>query len=236
MPSFPRTDRADTRAMSSKRTEPYLVTYVSQEDVRIVLDRIPEEHRTRLRDIFISDRHFGVKRLGSVRTRGRRDIDLYAVLPPRVSLGGYMYRGLRGLQFGAPSRGQWPPWAVRRFLLYDVLLHELGHLQIARPKSTNWDRKYASEKLAQDFADEWRAELWSERFDHADPVHNRPEKDELETIRLWERLDKKQRFRLVDFALRSPHEELPDLTPFGDKNRMQLGFLTRALCQKGETQ
>jgi len=68
------------------RREPYLVTYVSEEDVRIVLARIPEEARTRLRDVFISDRHRGVRWLGSVRRRGRRDIDLYGVLPPRVSL------------------------------------------------------------------------------------------------------------------------------------------------------
>lgn len=222
--------------MATKRTEPYLVTYVSREDIQTVVERIPEEKRTRLRDVFISDRHYGVQRLGSVRIRGRRDIDLYAVLPPRVSLGGYMYKGLRGLQFGAPSRGQWPPWAVRRFLLYNVLLHELGHLQLVLPKSTNWKRKYASEKLAQDFADEWRAELWSKRYAHADPIHNRPEKDELETIRLWERLDKQQRFRLVELALLSPHEELPDLTPFGQMNEMQLGFLTRALCQRGAIQ
>ena len=209
------------------------MTYVSQKDVQVVVARIPEEDRTRLRDVFISDRHRGVRSLGAVRKRGRRDIDLYAVLPPRVSLGRYLSKGQRGLQFGAPSRGQWPPWAVRRFLLYDVFLHELGHLQLVLPKSKNWDRKYASEKLAQDFADKWRARLWSERCDHPDPVHNAPRKDELETIRLWERLDKNQRFRLVDLVLGAPHEQMPDLTPFGELNELQLAFLTRALCRTG---
>lgn len=207
------------------------MTYVSPEDVQTVLGRIPEEHRTRLRDVFISDRHQGVRRLGSVRTRGRRDIDLYAILPPRVSLGGYLAKGHRGLQFGAPSRGQWPPWAVRRFLLYNVFLHELGHLQVVQPRSTNWNRKFASEKLAQDFADEWRAELWSIRYEHPDPVHNKPGRDELETIHVWERLDKKQRFHLVKQVLQSPREEPPDLTRFGEMNNVQIGFLTRALCR-----
>lgn len=219
--------------MATKRTEPYLVPFLSHADVQVVTERIPAQHRKRLRDVFISDRHVGVRRLGSVMTRGRRDIDLYAILPPRVSFGAYLGKGQRGLQFGAPSRGQWPPWAIRRFLLYDVFLHELGHLQLVLPKSKNWDRKYASEKLAQDFADEWRARLWSDRFDHPDPVHNAPLKDELETIRLWERLDKSQRFKLVELVLTSPHEELPDLAPFGRINDLQLGFLARALCPSG---
>jgi hypothetical protein len=121
-------------------------------------------------------------------------------------------------------------------MLYQVFLHELGHLQLVLPKSTNWNRKYASEKLAQDFADEWRAKLWSNRFEHDDPIHNSPEKDELETIRLWEGLDKRQRFLLVDLVLHAPHEKLPDLTPFGEINEMQIGFLTRALCQKSYRQ
>jgi hypothetical protein len=218
--------------MGKKRTEPYLVRYVSDEDIQTVVQRIPEEKRTRLRDVFISERHRGVRWLGAVSKRGRRDIDLYAVLPPRVSLGRYLLKGQRGLHYGAPSRGQWPPWAIRRFLLYDVFLHELGHLQLVLPKSKNLDRKYASEKLAQDFADGWRARLWSKHFEHADPVHNAPQKDELETIRLWERLDKNQRYQFVDLVLNAPHEELPDNTPFGEISDMQLGFLSRALCHK----
>jgi hypothetical protein len=218
--------------MAKMREEPYLVKYISHEDVTTVLQRIPEEERSRLRDIFITDRHRGVRRLGTVVTRGRRDIELCAILPPRVSLGRYLGKDQRGLHFGAPSRGQWPPWAVRRFLLYDVLLHELGHLQLVLPKSKNWNRKYASERLAQDFADELRTRLWSKRFDHADPVHNAPQRDELETIYLWERLDKSQRFRLVDLALNAPYKEQPDLTSFGEINEMQFEFLTRALWLK----
>ena len=116
--------------------------------------------------------------------------------------------------------------------MYDVFLHELGHLQLVLPKSKSWDRKFASETLARDFANSWRTRLWKRRFEHADPIHNAPQKDELETIRLWENLDKNQRFRLVDLALGAPHEALPDLTPFGDINNTQLEFLTRALCQE----
>lgn len=217
--------------MKIKSTEPINVPYVTPDDISIVVARIPPEDRTRLRDVFISDRHHGMRRLGSVRTRGRRDIDLYAILPPRVSLGRYMWRGGRNApQYGAPARGQWPPWAVRRFLLYDTFIHELGHLQLVLPKSSNWQRKYAGETVAQDFSNRWRAKLWSKWYDHPDPVHNAPQADEMETIKLWERLDKAKRYLLVHLALNAPHEELPDLTPFGELTHPQRAFLTRALC------
>ncbi len=57
--------------------------------------------------------------------------------------------------------GQWPPWAVRRFLIYDVLLHEIGHLQVVDPKASRLKRKFASETRAQEFADELRRTLYS---------------------------------------------------------------------------
>jgi hypothetical protein len=62
----------------------------------------------------------------------------------------------------------------RRFLLYDVLLHELGHLQVVNEKTKSERLRFAREKCAQEFADRWRRKLWSEHFDHLDPVHNAP--------------------------------------------------------------
>ncbi len=138
--------------MAKERTEPRLVPYITLPDVEIVINRIPGEFQERLRDVFINHYHRGVRWLGSVSTRGRRDIELCAVLPPRVSLGRFLSRKQSARQFGAPARGQWPPWAIRRFLLYDVFLHELGHLQLLNPKSRHMDRKYASEKFADEFA------------------------------------------------------------------------------------
>jgi hypothetical protein len=216
--------------MAKRKTEPDFVCYVSHADVATVVKRIPAGLRTRLRDVFISAGHLGVRRLGSVRIRGRRDIELYGTLPARVSLWRFLDRGQSARLYGAPARGQWPPWAVRRFLLYDTFLHELGHLQLVLPKSKHWDRKYASERLAKEFAHKWRDKLWSQEFDHPDPVHNPPREDELAMIPLWEELDKQQRFKLVDLALRAPHERLPDLSPFGKMEQIQHGFLTRALC------
>lgn len=73
---------------------------------------------------------------------------------------------------------QWSRVAVRRYLLYNVFLHELGHLQIVRAKAKTDRRRFASETLAQRFANRWRRILWSQHFDHFDPVHNAPQPDE----------------------------------------------------------
>lgn len=216
--------------MATRKSESDLACYVNYRDVQIVVERIPAEFRQRLRDVFIRPGRRGVRVLGSVRRRGRRDIQLNALLPYRVSLRGFVYKGQSALEFGAPSRGQWPPWAVRRFLLYDVLLHELGHLQVANPNTTKWNRKYASETRAQEFADTWRRKLWTSNFDHPDPVHNLPQADELSLIPLWRGLNKQKRFHLVDIALRAPHARMPDLTAFGGIEDQQRMFLSRALC------
>ena len=194
--------------------DPTLVSYVSPSDVNVVLSRIPQEFRTRVRDVFLSNKSFGVRILGSVRIRGRRDITLYSVLPPRVSLRWYLGKGRNAAEFGAPRQGQWPPWAVRRFLLYDTLLHELGHLQLVRPKGRGWKRKFASESLADEFATTWRREIYATPFDHPDPVHNSPTDDELGMLPLWERLDKTQRLNLVHLVLAAPHQAMPDLSAF----------------------
>lgn len=215
--------------MAKRKTQPDLARYVTSEDVEVVVQRIPKEHRKRLREVFISARSRGVRWLGAVTRRGRRDIDLYSTLPYRVSLGRYITRGQSAVEFGAPARGQWPPWAIRRFLLYDVLLHEIGHLQVVDSKNKNVNRKYASETLAQEFANNWRIKLWASHFDHPDPVHNQPTEAELSIIALWKNLNKDQRFRFVDIALRAPHDEMPDMSEFGEIDDQQKRFLVPAL-------
>ena len=145
--------------------------YLTEEDVMVVLSRLPEETWRRLRAVHFNDRARGNRVLGYV-NKGRREIAICA-LPPRLSLSGAA-PGQRRQQFGAKRGEQWPPLAVRRFLLYDVLLHELGHLQIVNEKTKSERMRFAREKCAQEFADRWRRKLWSEHFDHPDPVHNAP--------------------------------------------------------------
>ena len=72
--------------------------------------------------------------------------------------------------------------AIRRFLLYDVFLHELGHLQVVDAEARSDRLKFAREKLAQEFAARWCKTLWSEPFDHPDPVHNPPTREEMEVL------------------------------------------------------
>jgi hypothetical protein len=66
--------------------------------------------------------------------------------------------------------------------LYDVFLHELGHLQVVDPHAGSIRRRFASETKAQKFADEWRARLWAQPFAHADPIHNLPSEMEMEML------------------------------------------------------
>ena len=67
-------------------------------------------------------------------------------------------------------------------MLYNVLLHEIGHLQLIDLKSPSERLKYAREKLAQKFAVEWCERLWSRRFEHPDPVHNPPSQEEFANL------------------------------------------------------
>ena len=152
--------------------------YLTASDILVLLDRLPAELWTRLRHVHFNDKAWGNRRLGYV-TRGRREIAICA-LPTHVSLG-RMFRKHRfpASHFGAPARGQWPTLAIRRFLLYDVFLHELGHLQIVNSSTRSSRLRFAREKLAQAFADRWRCELWTRRFEHLDPAHGPPRQEEL---------------------------------------------------------
>jgi hypothetical protein len=154
--------------------------YLEERDVEVLLDRLPPELWSRLRAVHFNDKARGNRCLGYV-NRGRRKIAICA-LPPNVSLSRCLIRH-SPKPFGAIRGFRWPERAVRRFLLYDVFLHELGHLQIVDPDAHTERRKFASETKAQEFADEWRARLWAEPFAHADPIHNPASPAELEMLR-----------------------------------------------------
>jgi hypothetical protein len=96
-----------------------------------------------------------------------------------VSLTRFLVRGQTPEQFGAARGKQWPTLAVRRFMLYDVFLHELGHLQLINKDTTSVRLKFAHEKLAQSFAMQWCEHLWAEPFVHPDLVHHPPTAQEI---------------------------------------------------------
>jgi len=157
------------------------IHYVQEEDVRILLSRLPIEVWHRLRAVHFNDQS-DTRLLGYV-NRGRREIALCA-LPPRVGLTKALRNGQRAEQFGARRGHKWPAVAVRRFMLYHVFLHELGHLQPVRKNARSLRLKFAREKLAEDFAVYWCSRLWSEPFSHPDPVHNPPPAEEIQSLLL----------------------------------------------------
>lgn len=156
--------------------------FVDEDDVRVVLSRLPEELWRRLRGVHFNDRSRGRHTLAYT-NRGRREIGLCA-LPPRISLGSALMRyGGSPERFGAVKGCQWPTRAVRRFMLYDTLLHEIGHFQIIDEKARSVRRKFAMETKAQEFSDFWRDRLWSSPFEHPDPVHNPPAEAEVNAVK-----------------------------------------------------
>jgi hypothetical protein len=150
--------------------------YVNAEDVHIVLSRLPLQLWQQLRAVHFNDRGRGARVLGYV-NRGHREIALCA-LPPGISLSRVLVKGQTPGQFGAKARHKWPVLAVRRFMLYDVFLHELGHLQPIKENARSARLRFAHEKLAQAFAVEWCKRLWAHPFPHPDPVHNPPTPEE----------------------------------------------------------
>jgi hypothetical protein len=154
------------------------IHYVNEEGVRVLLGRMPVSTWSRLRAVHFNDQSHGGRIFGYVTRRGRNEISMCA-LAPRVGLTRALRLGQTPQQFGARSGRKWPVLAVRRFMLYDVFLHELGHLQLINERSSSDRLKYAHEKLAQEFAMDWCGRLWSNPLEHPDPVHNPPTPEEI---------------------------------------------------------
>jgi hypothetical protein len=152
------------------------VHHITEDDIRVVLSRLPEEAKSRLRAVHFNDRSRGARTLGYV-NRGRREIAMCA-LPPRMSLARFLAKGESPRYWGAVRGAQWSSLAIRRYLLYDVFLHELGHLQVVDASAKAERRKFAMETKAEEFAAFWRRRLWHEPFDHPDPVHRPPTAEE----------------------------------------------------------
>lgn len=154
--------------------------FINEDDINVLLSRLPEEVYHRLETVYFKDRSWGNKHLGYV-TNGSREIVICAIAP-RISFTAFLRKTQKPAMFGAVQGSQWPTSAIRRFMLYDVFLHELGHLQIIDDKAKTIRRKFAGETKAQDFAEYWCKTLWSQHYNHDDPIHNPPSKEELDYI------------------------------------------------------
>lgn len=175
---------------------------VNKEDVLVVLSRLPAEVLAPLREVHFND-HFMPRAMLGYADAGSGALALCAI-PRGVSF--VRYRGCRPEEFGAQRGRQWPLLAVRRFMLYDVLLHELGHLQ-RLPRKSRRRGRVPGEPLAQEFADYWRRRLWAVPFDHSDLVHNPPQWDPFRPYTTHQMED--GRFsEVIDYLLQYPHLEL----------------------------
>jgi hypothetical protein len=148
------------------------VHHIGPEDVEVVLARLGPERTARLRSVTFLDAGKRVRELGFVQP-GHRDISLCA-LPAAISLNGFLLQGQSPERYGASWDHPWPREAIRRFLMYDVLLHEIAHMQIVKTKSGGNRRRFADEPMAHELAFGWCDALWRERFEHPDPAHNAP--------------------------------------------------------------
>src|SRR5271156_480074 len=88
------------------------IHYVGEEDVRVVLSRLPVDLYRRLRAVHFNDRSAASRLYGYV-TRGRREVALCA-LPPRVRPTQDLRSGQQPERFGAIAGKSWPAIAVRR--------------------------------------------------------------------------------------------------------------------------
>ena len=156
------------------------IYHINENDIRIVISRLPVESYSRLRRVHFNDQSKGGRILGYV-TFARKEISICA-LPTRMSMTRFLKKGQSPRQFGARRGSQWPQIAIRRFLLYYVFLRELGHLQIIDQDAKEQRRKFAAETKAHEFAEYWRRTLWLKYFEHPDPVHNHPSRKELEIL------------------------------------------------------
>jgi len=172
---------------------------VNEEDVRVVLGRLPAEVIAPLREVHFNDR-FGRQAVLGYADPGSGALALCAI-PYGISF--VRYQGCRPAEFGAQRGRQWPFLAVRRFMLYDVLLHELGHLQ-RLPRRSRRHGRVPGEPMAREFADYWRRRLWAQPFDHPDPVHNPPSGDPLRLYTTHQMED--GRFsEVIEYLLKYPH-------------------------------
>lgn len=160
-----------------------LYRYLKKEDILVLLNRLPLEEYEHLKSVTFKTCR-GRNVYGKVyhkRSAGIIICDQSARTSVRVK------EAKRGSieEFGALNNIKWPTLAIRRFMLYDVFLHELKHTQLLRNSKKRIVDKIPLEKQAEEYAEYWRGELYQHHFDHPDPVHNLPSEIEKERLKKY---------------------------------------------------
>lgn len=160
-----------------------LYRYLKKEDVLILLNRLPLEEYQQLRSVTFETCR-GADAYGYVH---HKRITGIVICDQSERLSVLTKSAKRGMyeEFGALKNMKWPTVAVRRYLLYHTFLHELRHTQITQSEKKFTREKIPLEKLANEYADFWRGELYQNHFNHSDPVHNLPSEGEKERLKLY---------------------------------------------------
>ena len=158
-----------------------LYRYLTQEDVLVLLNRLPLAEYKHLKSVTFKT-CAGADAYGLVFLKRIKGI-VICDQSQRTSIRTNSAKRGRLDEFGALPHIKWPTVAIRRYLLYGTFLHELRHTQIISPAKKITRDKIPLEKLAEEYADHWRGELYKESFDHPDPVHNLPSDEEKKRLK-----------------------------------------------------
>ena len=152
--------------------------YVEETEIEALLAQLPEETRRDLHRVRFKNGVDTGGRLGDIASDPDPEIVIYAQAY-RVSLTPYLGRDETPETYGAVDGCRWPVLAIKRFVLYNVLLTQLGRLQVG-----------ASGASGEQFAGHWRRELWSREPDDSDAVHRAPTEKEARLMRVgWAAAD-----------------------------------------------
>lgn len=131
---------------------------VSERDVQLILDRLPEESWNRFQIIHFSHPAKGVRWLGYVH-RGRKEITV-SPLPPGVRRLRFLVRG-GGERHGAKRGGK---LRAKRDILFDVRIDDLGRLQIIDEGGPPMRLRALDPAPRPDHTDFWKLRVWSFEF------------------------------------------------------------------------
>jgi len=157
--------------------------FVTKEDILTLLNRLPLEEYQQLKTVTF-ETCGGAYQFGYVFYKRVKGIVL-CDQPLRMGMKEADAKRGHLIEYGGLNNMKWPIIAIRRYMLYNVFLHELRHTHIVNPHKKLTRHKIPFEKLANEYSDFWRGELYKDKFDHHDPVHNLPTLDEQEHLKLY---------------------------------------------------
>lgn len=133
---------------------------IREDDVKLVLERLPQETFSRFQVIHFSDPSRDLRWIGYI-NQEKAEIAI-SLLPPGVRRIRFVMRvggGPTSRRFARRTNAR-----KRRDLLFDVLVDDIGHLQIMDEQAADGVRVRSYEPARRAHTDYWRLRLWSFNF------------------------------------------------------------------------